>query len=196
MSLLTTVNRAKQTTCFVDVGTTYLTNILTAASNIVENYCDRIFTSATYTEVRSGVGVDWLYLDNAPITALTSVTIKDCSGTDYNIATSDFSYDADSGKLQFAVDADGDYIYFPKGNFNITIVYTAGYASDSIPQDIQEAVIQVAKNLYAPMSIKDPGLKSEKIGEWSASYGDISSQVVISPIVEAMLMPYKSVSVC
>lgn len=44
--------------------------IVNAVEKFIENYCKRVFSSASYTEYHSGSGLPYLFLDNFPVTAV------------------------------------------------------------------------------------------------------------------------------
>jgi hypothetical protein len=191
MSLLTTINRARQAACFQILDTSALTNLLTAASNIVEQFCDRSFSLSTYLDVVNGKGADWMYTRNIPVSTISYLRITDSAGTVTSVDTSEYYLYEDTGKIVFREDANGLYTHFPKGNANITISYTAGYTAALMPQEIQTAVIQVAKNMYSG-SVIPAGIKSEKLGDWNASYLLGTENILIDSMVDGILQQYKT----
>ena len=189
MTQLITVNRAKQVPGLADVNSTYLGNLISAASNMVENHCRRIFTAANYTnELHDGTGMQFFYLKAYPVTTLTSITITDSANSSETIAGTSFDFNADNGKVQFKTGINAAYGYFPFGTQNIAVTYTAGYST--IPDAVQEAVAQVVMGLYAPGAASNLGLQSERLGEYSFARATGAAQVVVTPIVEALLEPY------
>ena len=191
MTMYASVARAKQHQTLYRADTTLLTNLLEAASDLVDNYCDQSFTSASATEYYDGNGLKWIIVDRAPITAITSLTITDDNDTDHTIATTDLSYDGSTGKVQFKPTVSSAYDYFLPGFQNVTIVYTAGYTT--IPEAIQEATVQIARNLYAQGSTyKNPAFSAARMGEHN--YTRISSQEeIMTPIVTTLLAKYRRI---
>jgi len=193
MALLTTVVRAKRHAALAGAEATHLTNLLTTASDIVEAYCHRVFTSTAYTgatvELQDGDGGDWIFVKNPPITAFTSIVVEDAYGDSETILAAEFNRDNNTGRIQFKVDADSDFSYFPTGIQNIDIDYTGGYAA--IPDQVQDAVILIAMNLYAAGSSANPGLKSEKLGEYSYTRMDTAAMDPLTPAVKVMLGTYR-----
>lgn len=192
MTMYASVARAKQHKTLYRADTTLLTNLIEAASDLVDNYCDQSFTSASATEYYDGTGHEWLIVNRVPITAITSLTITDDSNTDNTISTSDLRYEATTGKISFKPVVSSAYDYFLPGFQNITIVYTAGYTT--IPEAIQEATIQIARNLYAQGSTyKNPAFSAERMGEHN--YTRLSSnEEIMTPIVTALLSKYRRIS--
>jgi len=112
-----------------------LADCLAAASAWFEGTTGPILT-ASYTERLSGGLSSVLKLMHKPCTAVTSLTVN---GSTWSVLT---SAGTDTGQEVFLpshgmwLEARG-YLW-PKGNGNIQITYTAGYAT--IPEDIQQAV--------------------------------------------------------
>ena len=190
MALLTTTVRAKRHAALAGAENTHLTNLLTSASNMVEAYCHRVFTSTAYApEYQDGLGGDWLFVKNPPITAFTSIAVEDAYGDTETILAAEFVRDNDTGRIQFKVDADSDFAYFPVGIQNIDITYTGGYAA--IPDEVQDAVILIAMNLYSLGSKANPGLKSERLGEYSYTRMDATAMDPMTPAVKGLLGEYR-----
>jgi hypothetical protein len=121
-------------------GDTELTRLLNMASAYVEQYLARTLTSATFTERRSGACTDVLSVRNAPITAVTSLTIDGTA-----IAASD-------GTTGYYFEGESVYLLgpqkFTRGRKNILLVYTGGYDPSAIPADIVHSVIEIAAQAY------------------------------------------------
>lgn len=66
---------------------------------------------------------------------------------------------------------------FPQGRSNVFVWYRAGYAS--IPEDIKNAVIRMVVDAEN-MSERDNTLKSEKLGDYSYTAGDIDPQSIVN----------------
>lgn len=190
MALLTTVARARRNAALAGAETVHLTNLLTSASEMVEDYCNRLFTSTPYaTEDQDGSGDNQLWVRNPPITGLTSIYVIDASGDDETILAADFDWDADTGHVRFDPEADSDFTWFPVGIGNIQITYTGGYAA--IPDQVQDAVILVAMQLYGAGAVTNPTLKSERLGEYSYTRADMATQDPFTKTVRAMLGAYR-----
>jgi len=63
-----------------------------------------------------------------------------------------------------------DYVYFPsgfsKGRKNVKITYYGGYST--IPDDLEQACLQVAKNIYD----QNENVREERLGDHWLKYGD------------------------
>lgn len=135
-----------------------LTTLISNASTAIESYCNRVFAQATYTETRNGGCGPKLYLMNGPVTAVTSVTVN---GQSVPPAPDAVSYG-------FVFDSSIVYIRpggypgeFYKGIQNVTVVYTAGYATT--PPDVNQACVLWVAAIFAKRSRIDK--KSETLGQ-------------------------------
>lgn len=85
---------------------------------------------------------------------------------------------------------------FPFGYQNIEVRYTAGYST--IPDDLQLAACAVVKSIF-DSSTTDGNLKSERIGDYSYTLRDLSSddpyKTILSASARFLLDPYKKVAV-
>jgi len=167
MALLVTPGRATQHPACSALGAALLTSLLTAASDWVERRCHRTFASTAHLEKHDGDGDVVLWANQLPIITLTSVIILDDDGsTTTTVDGADFRYNAASGEIRFAPTVTGDWSYFPSGFQNITLSYTAGFAT--IPELIQEAVIALTLVMVAKGAHEgNPAYKSESLGAYS-----------------------------
>jgi uncharacterized phiE125 gp8 family phage protein len=189
---LVTDAKAQAVQALSNVDAALLTSLLQAASAFVEHYCDRSFLSAAYTETISGKGTHVLYLRQRPVTAITSVVITDSSGATETVPASDYALRAEAARLELLPYFVGIYGTFPPGRLNVAVAYTAGYAVGSIPDDLQEAVIQVTLQMHGLSNRKDAAIASETLGTYSVSYADLASGVAVTPLIAELLNPYKN----
>jgi len=67
---------------------------------------------------------------------------------------------------------------------NIFVTYTAGYVAGSIPESLQQIVIELVKYKYNLISV-DPALKSEKIGRvYAYTRGDLESALSATGLLD------------
>lgn len=135
-----------------------LHGILDSVETAIENFCRRKFKSASYTEYHDGHGLQKLFLEHRPLTAITGVWVDDdgyygngsdpfpssdewTSGTDFVPKRTDQSEKNASAliALRSAGNANG---YWPVGDGNIKVTYTAGYTA--IPEDLILAIHSLA----------------------------------------------------
>jgi len=155
--------------------------VIESVSEFVESYCRRELESQTFSnEYYTGDGSHELWLDNYPVTSVTSVAIWD----------GDDSYDTESSDYYELID--DRYLYYPKlgeednatwANWysgipnNIKVTYVAGYdtsdwdtaaLTDSfgVPADLEMAVAKLAV-----LSFKDSRKDHALLGVSAKSYG-------------------------
>ncbi len=184
---LVDVTRAQQAGSLASVASGTISVLASAATAAIERYCHREFASASRTETYDGDGTDELILRGFPVVSIDAVTITDDDGTEYDVDTDDLDFNANTGLLFFAPDAEGDWDYWPKGRQNIEVEYTAGFSG--VPADVQEACVELMAVMYSQAS-RDPTLTSERLGDWQASYGTYLDQQGLPGNVVRLLAPY------
>ena len=117
-----------------------LSALITNVSAAIESYCNRTFASAAYTETRNGNGGWRLFLGNGPVTAVVSVAVD---GQAIPAAADALAsgYLFDEGTLYLR-----GYC-FSRGVQNVTVSYTAGYAS--VPGDVVQACVEAVAHHFA-----------------------------------------------
>lgn len=116
-----------------------------AANDAIGNYLGRNILSASYTEVRDGTGTNTLVLANTPVTLVGAVTItspRSFAAAPLNstplVSGVDYAWTSSAIKLYCG--------QFPRGVANVTVVYTAGYAT--VPKDLTHAATKWAALRY------------------------------------------------
>lgn len=185
--------------------TTYdqiLTDIVNGATDWIEAYCGgRRFGNTTavptYTQEtydsdsmpsESGEKQNWLYLDNFPVTAFTTI--------EYRTGTSTYAT-FDSTAYETYGDRGGIYFYggMPKGKKSVRVTYNAGYliawspqSTHTLPNDLTLACKLLASQIFNKR--KSQGIKSESIGSWSLSY-DTPEDEGVSKQITNILARYR-----
>lgn len=116
-----------------------LTRLITASSVAMQSYLSRDIFQQVYIENYHGKGNPSLLFKNWPVTAVSSVSVDGVSIPASITATGD-GYVFDETKLMLR-----GYI-FCRGFSNITISYTAGYAT--APYDLAQVCIQLVSLRY------------------------------------------------
>ena|SRR3990167_6563110 len=153
-----------------DIEDALAINLINRASDIIENYCDRSFKSATYTnEVYDGTGSKVLTLKQYPVSTFTQLDERNTDLNENSWTT--------IGSSNYQVDTDAGIIYLVDGSeFRDAIrvyraTYTAGYST--IPDDLEHASITLAVHLYNTRRGQEA--KAESIGDYSITYGDVKT---------------------
>lgn len=191
--MLTSLTEARRHPALASIDGTFLTNLLTAASNSIEGYCDRVFLSTEYDEVRDGDGLYNIFVKNLPLTTLSSIDIVDSAGTSTNYADTYFDYNGNTGKIRYAPGQDA--VQFQDGFQNITIHYIGGYST--IPMDVQQACILTAYNLLRrTYSEETPGMQSETLDMYSYQrMAGVESANLITPDIKLSLDRYRTITI-
>lgn len=164
-----------------------LTRLISAVSAFVTNYLNRQILLATYTEIYTKGWGNTITPENWPITAVTSLTSNgnvipaSPDGIQNGYVFNDKTIFLNGYAFGFGPFVQG------KQFLNVTLVYTAGYAT--VPLDLEQAVIHLVALRYR---------EAERIGQRSKSMGGevISFNVVNMPpdVVDTLAM-YKKVVV-
>lgn len=119
-----------------------LERLISAASAFIGDYTGRgSMISAAATEYYDGTGSAVLMLRRYPITAVAALKINGSSvAAAQPYPKEGFFFDQQSVMLR-------GYL-FQRGLQNIEVSYTAGYAQDSIPADLQQACIDLVGFKY------------------------------------------------
>jgi len=147
-------------------------SLITAGSEYIERYCNRVFASAVITdEVHNGYGFNSMFVRNPPITTLTQIEIISAYSStgsdtyDTHEATK-FLYDEQTGEINWKPgiwfgDTTGGV--FPKGFQNVMATYTGGYSS--VPEAVQLLCAEFVIEMY-DSTLSSDGIDKEKLGDY------------------------------
>lgn len=146
--------------------TDYINTLINLASDLIEQYTDRKFRKATYTEeIYDGNADQMLYLKQAPVTS-GSVVVKEWNTYD-NVE-------------QFEYTENEDYlVYYTEGRIHLRghwikvnqfyrVTYEAGYELTAIPYDLKLACSKICEQIKNQTG--KAGYDAETIGQYSVSY--------------------------
>ncbi len=153
-----------------------LIRLITAASQFIQSWLGRQIASQSYAEMRDGAGGRKLVFANAPVTAVTSlsvdgIAIPPASGP----SAAGFVFSATTLYLQ-------SYLFSP-GCQNVAVAYTAGYAVT--PPELEQACIELVALRYK---------ERDRIGQVSKNLsGEVVSftQKDMPADVQTVLQQYK-----
>ncbi|MCE2916391.1 MAG: hypothetical protein LW768_12705 [Rubrivivax sp.] len=140
-----------------------LTRLLDASADMIERSCNRTFAATIYTETRDGNGHDFMVFSNRPVTAVGSISVDGRTIPQSTGTTTGGWVLASSWKVALR----GQYL-FTEGVQNVTMTYTAGYASNSIPPDLTQACCLVAALAYKERDRM--GISAKTIGGENISF--------------------------
>lgn len=170
--MLTTIERLKS--LLPGVPEDLLKLQAAAASAAIEHYCKRSFRKQSYSERISGYATSkYINLRNYPVHSVTEIP----SAWDFELL--------DEGRLYRSHG-------WPAGEHNIAVSYIGGYV---LPEDATEdeartlpEPLELACLLYTQMLMREPGVKSERVGNISVSYADDKESLPFA--VVSLITPY------
>lgn len=166
---------------------------IASAQELLERACGRPaggFESATWTQDFDSEGWESIQLPCAPVTSITSVSLRDGSGNLSALGASEYDFDA-AGRLHLLggvnldrwapgraaawnldVGTQGGGAYgrtsrepgFPAGFKAVRVVYVGGYSA--IPADLLQLVREMTAETLAAQG-NDPTMQAESIGAYS-----------------------------
>lgn len=142
-----------------------ITRKINQASQMIENYCERSFHAADYTEILNGSGTDELVLKQRPINSLTSLEYRGTSLNSDNWTTLNSNYyfytdEETSGVLKLLFKAAGRWDRW-------RVTYNAGYTT--IPSDLAEACASLA-TYYVNNADSQVQVRSKQEGQRRIDY--------------------------
>lgn len=161
----------------------YLEQLINTSSQNIENYCGRIFITATYTEYIDGRATENIAVQNYPITAITSLGQWDfqSQAVVWTLTeNTDYSAKYDSGIIYKYSTWDAPILHKAW-----KIVYTAGYTTTNLPDDLKQCCIDLCKIIYN---------KRNKEGYVSETSGGLTLNLTTADIpanIKSMLNYYK-----
>lgn len=161
----------------------WLNKLIVRASAFIAGYCGRVFPSTLHTEYYTGDGTNTLVLDQAPVTAITS--IEDAHGN------SGVSYAAGDEHVDWELDGGPGILMLLRAVFGTwppktwKIVYTAGYAT--APEVVIQACIEIVADKFYLKERQKSGVMSETFGGKTVQYRDDD----LSPAQKRMLAQFR-----
>jgi hypothetical protein len=190
--LITSV-RAKQNPALASVDSAYLAILISAASTQIQRWCNRCFVSQEFTDKRDGEGYQTLFLPNFPVTAIKQVDFIRADAEVVSVMpnggdVTKFFFIGDGGEIDFIQNNPSDFIIFPEGFKNISIIYTGGFSP--VPEDVQEACAEQVVFLVQ-QSKAQSSIASKKLGDWQETYFNAGSKINLSATAFQILASYR-----
>jgi len=160
----------------------YLEDLINTASQAIEDYCRRVFVSATYTEYIDGNDSCWLRVKYYPVTTITSVQVWDAQeqAVDETLTEhEDFEFYLTEGMIY-------RFSKWSEGTKRYKVVYVAGYSAAAMPDSVKKACIKLCKIEYNRRGKE--GIITEGAGGVNTTYDtkDVPNEVrvLIAPYVK------------
>lgn len=176
---------------------------------VAEDYCNRKFSQATYTESLDGTGSQWLFLKNAPIGSITSIKEKDTSGTQTTLNASEYRFDPDNASRSSVCRLSSQTSYYrgetpdnpvwTRGCLNYEVVYQGGWAEGAAPASLNGALYRMIDfqrdDALRRKTGSIVGAKSESLGAYSYTLMDVGERFdEVRQLLAAFRRP--SVGIC
>ncbi len=114
----------------------------------------QLYPEAEITEIIDGADSNTLFLQNPP-NAVTSVRYRFATGwaDPWGFLTADLGTDVvvNGRGLYFTTGA-----YWPKGQQNIEVVYTAGYTAETFPADLYAVLLEMVSEMFRSRPLAVP----------------------------------------
>ncbi len=148
-----------------------INEIIPSVQAEIDNYLGFNTLTTAYSEVYNGTGNTFFRLKNKPISSLTSIILGYQTLTPVTFASSQFIFDATQAVIypNPAATAPAPN-YFPVGNQNIQVNYSAGWAPASVPQDIKRAAAMVIRR-FLTFTINSLLNNSKTVGDVTIASG-------------------------
>lgn len=177
----------------VPLGTeeVYLQKLLNRAREYLNTATRRKLDTATFTEYHDGDGSRVVQLKNYPVTSVTSIhDDPDRNFTSSSLLDSTtYAVDEVNGRITLLRDPLLRTLstVFGCGAQNIKVVYVAGYSASTVPDDLKQALLEMAGALY--QNPQGRSIKSERIGGYSVVYDQMNSAT--SDFVRSVVERYR-----
>ena len=134
---------------------------ITVISELADNYTNRALLEQEHTEWYDGSGTDRMYLNNYPVSAVTSLVVNPIWWTsEKEIESSDYRLIPEYGIIVYKYE-------FPEGARNVKAVYTAGYST--VPYDLRMATLEYVAQIWQRANEKMWAHESRQGGEKSVT---------------------------
>lgn len=182
------VSQSTAGTCIVySVKTRAIEDMIARATSLIQRMTGFSFSGVQeFTEWHDGSGTSELMLDRKGIIALVNIAVITQPNWQFNISTSGIDVISDMGLLRAKAATDMEFQarppLFPKGENNIKVTYTAGFAS--MPSDLVQALcLMVQADVLGDAAAQAGDPASINVVAWSRSwsnprgqYGNIRNQ--------------------
>jgi len=171
----------------------FLQTCIDRAVSDVESYCNRKFTSGSFTQYSNGrYYTNELFIRNYPVTSITSISEFDGTATWTDIFNSP---DVPSDSLFIIPEINQIKLIkgycFPTGCRNIKVVYTSGWASGMAADDIKAVLLEMASKHYTNSNFSGDALLGKSSVNMNATASESATYVDLTPDWKKRLKKYK-----
>ncbi|MBK9285000.1 MAG: hypothetical protein IPM51_11895 [Sphingobacteriaceae bacterium] len=151
-------------------------SLIEVGSQLIEAYCNRVFTAADFTEYLDGNGHNEIYVKNPPINSITSVTINS-NLVDYVFPTDELTIKPGIGRVNLNLDKTNSlrpFTHFPRGSQNIKVIYNGAF--NPIPAPILLVLADFVIRAFDGIG-ESGNVVSEKLGQYFYKLKDDKTKV-------------------
>lgn len=146
MAIATAAETARILGC--NEADTAMLQLMDAAQEAVEKFCDRKFDNAQWTEYHNGRGINYVFVKNPPITDSAGAITRDTANISvYDDTDRDYTTDdkIDDDDLIISDPEAGEITHedaaFLDSKQNLKLVYYGGFVASTMPEDVKQAFI-------------------------------------------------------
>ena len=129
-----------------------------SATTEIENHTHRILYEREIGEFHDGYNQNSIELKEYPVTEVNRISIRQFTKLCAFIPLESEAYTCQTQENGFSTIFLQNNYSFPKGQQNIKVLYTAGYNSETLPDDLQMAVCETVSWLYKRMKARQIGV--------------------------------------
>jgi hypothetical protein len=166
-----------------------ITLLSCSASMEIENFTHRVLCNRVIEEFHDGYNQNSIILKEYPVTLFSSLQIwhRQPVSQFISMTTDSFHYELNStGQTEVQLMA---HFSFPRGERNIKATYTAGYSPETIPEDLQMAVLETVSWLYKRHKSRQVGVDA-LIDERNTSFRYVYDKSLPKHVIQ-LLQPYR-----
>lgn len=156
-------------------------SLINAASAVANKYTGRKLSARDYIVRLDGNGKDEILLPEFPVNSVTSVFIDTAREFGSESEITDYVLYEEEGSIYY----EGK---FPDDRKCVQIAYNAGFPADSIPEDIQIAVVEIVAWMAHRLSDNGTGVGIRQFNE--AGGGTIEYEMNLPLSAQRKLDPY------
>lgn len=167
--------------------------LISAVSTKIQKFVSYQFAQGTYTRTFNGQGGRSIPLPDRPVISVSSLSIGLHKILPATPATGNAPGFVSDDKFVYLTDD-----CFERGFQNVTVSYTAGYAT--VPMDVQEACLEWMVTAWnIAIGALDPSARSVRAGDTQIDYRAMTTElrsaiVLMPPSVAGTLLPYQRTS--
>lgn len=171
------------------VDATLAAMIISWVTAWINKYTGKVFEAVSETRYYDGNGRESILVDS--FVGSPAVTVLNTDGTTDVVLTEGQADDFivapynSTEKFQLILSSSGRYCAWPKGAHRIKVVASFG-VSNTVPADIEMVATKLASSLITNASAAGGAVKSQSLGDYSVTYGDLDATAKATGVTETL----------